>query len=128
MKTTTTRVEDLMSTAVIALHANDTVGKLREEMKLAEIRHIPVVDEHDHVIGIVSDRDLGRAPHPRRISEIMTTNVRTVRPSTPAAEAAAILLERKIGSLPVVGAEEQLVGIITETDFLRVAKNALDGR
>ncbi len=129
MKLKVTRVEDLMSTAVLSLHANDTVGRVREEMALADIRHIPVVDDHDHVIGIVSNRDLGRAHdsrHPRRVAEIMTRDVRTVPASMPAAEAAAILLERKIGSLPVVGAEEQLIGIITETDFLRVAKQALD--
>ena len=119
-----------MSTAVISLRATDTVGRVREEMSLADIRHIPVVDEHDHVIGIVSNRDLSRAHDAhktKRVADIMTHPVQTVRPSTPAADAVAILIERKIGSLPVVGAEQQLVGIITESDFLGVAKRALDG-
>jgi CBS domain-containing protein len=123
-------VEDLMSTAVIALRANDTVGRVREEMELAEIRHIPVIDDRNHVIGIVSNRDLHRAAKaqaPRRVADVMTRDVRTVRPSTPAAEAAAILIELKIGSLPVVGDEEQLIGVITETDFLAVAQQALSG-
>lgn len=123
-------VEDLMSTAVIALHAGDTVGRLREEMDLADIRHIPVIDDRNHVIGIVSNRDLHRAPHaasPRRVSDVMTRAVRTVRPSTPASEAAAILIDEKIGSLPVIGDDEQLVGVITATDFLAIAHQALNG-
>lgn len=123
-------VEDLMSTAVIALHASDTVGRVREEMAIAEIRHIPVIDDKNHVIGIVSNRDLHRAAQahaPRRVADVMTRQPCTVRPSTPAAEAAAIMIERKIGSLPVVGDDEQLVGVITETDFLAVAHQALSG-
>jgi len=123
-------VEDLMSTAVIALRASDTVGRVREEMELAEIRHIPVIDDRNHVIGIVSNRDLHRAAKahaPRRVADVMTRDVRTVRPSTPAAEAAEIMLELKIGSLPVVGDEQQLVGVITESDFLAVAQQALAG-
>ena len=87
-----TRVEDLMTTAVISLHANDTVGRVREEMALADVRHIPVVDDHEHVIGIVSSHDLVRAHdarHPQRIAEIMTRQVRTVRPSTPASTSAS---------------------------------------
>jgi CBS domain-containing protein len=57
----------------------------------------------------------------------MTRGVRIVRPSTPAAEAAALMIELKIGALPVIGEGEQLVGVITETDFLAVAHQALSG-
>jgi CBS domain-containing protein len=124
-------VEDLMTTAVIALHPNDTVGRLREEMALSEIRHIPVVDERNRVIGIVSDRDLhraaGSAAQPRRVRDIMTTVVHTVSATTPAHLAAAILLEHRFGSLPVVGDDETLIGLITATDFLVVAQQALRG-
>jgi CBS domain-containing protein len=118
-------VEDLMTTAVIALRATDTVDRARDDMRLAMIRHVPVVDDRDHVIGIVSNRDILHAQKSRRMAELMTRAVRTVRPDTPAAEAAAILLDNKIGSLPVIGEGEQLVGIITETDFLAVAQRAL---
>ncbi|WP_437551527.1 CBS domain-containing protein [Sorangium sp. So ce327] len=126
------RVEDYMSTAVITLKEADTISAANLEMKLAEIRHIPVVDAKGHVVGIVSDRDLLRHVSrldgkPIPIESIMTRRVRTVRATTPAADAAQILLDHKIGCLPVVGDEEQLVGIITETDFLSIAQQALRG-
>ncbi|MGZ3441293.1 MAG: CBS domain-containing protein [Polyangia bacterium] len=116
-----------MTTAVIALHAADTVGAAREQMKLARIRHIPVVDAHDRVIGIVSSRDLLRSKPARPIRELMTHPVLTVHPQTPGHRAAALLREKKFGSLPVVGDDEQLVGIVTESDFLAVAEEALGG-
>jgi CBS domain-containing protein len=125
-------VEDLMTTAVISLRATDTVDRLRAEMAQASVRHIPVVDEGNRVIGIVSDRDLSRRsnhhPGTPHVADLMTHPARTVRPSTPAHAAAAILIEHKIGSLPVVGEDEQLVGVITESDFLAVAERALRGQ
>ena len=117
-----------MRTALITLRASDSIDAAREQMRLAEIRHIPVVDEHNRVVGILSDRDLRGAPHGKqRIAEVMRHPVQTVRTTTPAHEAAAIMLAHKIGSLPVIGADEQLVGIVTETDFLAVACEALGG-
>jgi CBS domain-containing protein len=126
MKRNSVTVEDLMTTSVIALKATETVERAREDMELCAIRHIPVVDDRNHVIGIVSDRDLVRAHPSRHISELMTRSVRIVRPETPASEAASILIDSKFGSLPVVGEDEQLVGILTETDFLMVAQRALE--
>lgn len=121
-------VEDFMKTAVLTLKASDSIATAREQMRLAEIRHLPVVDEHNRVVGMVSERDLHDAHKTtKRVSEIMHHPVVTVRPSTPAHEAASILIERKIGSLPVIAADEQLVGIVTESDFLAVAREALGG-
>lgn len=120
-------VEDLMSTAVIALRGRDVAAVARENMAAAEVRHIPVVDDRNHVIGILSDRDLRGCSSSTQIADVMTRRVRTVRPETTAADAAALLIEHKIGSLPVVGADEQLVGVITATDFLEIAHEALTG-
>jgi CBS domain-containing protein len=126
------KVEDFMSTAVITLKETDTLSAADLEMKLAEIRHMPVVDKKGHVVGVVSDRDLLRHvtrtdDKPVPIASIMSRRVRTVKPDTSASDAAAILLEHKIGCLPVVGEGEQLVGIITETDYLVIAEQALRG-
>jgi len=131
MKPKRLTVEDLMSTAVLSLKETDTVGRAHLEMHVASIRHIPVVDGRQHVVGILSNRDLIRALAEGRTStpvgEIMTRMVTTVRTSTPAFEAAEMMMEAKIGSLPVVGDDQQLVGIVTETDFLQVAHQALRG-
>lgn len=127
------RIEELMTTGVIALKEGDTVGTADEQMVHADIRHLPVVDAGHHVVGIVSNRDLARAlASPRgkqqRIGEIMTRDVLTVRSDLPAYRAAEIMIDRKIGSLPVVGDDDVMIGIVTETDFLAVANQALHGR
>lgn len=124
------RVEKLMTTGVIAVRDTDTVGKADSEMRTADIRHLPVIDRDSHVVGIVSNRDLLRALGAkdgcfRRIGEVMTRDVATVHPQMPAHQAVEIMLERKIGALPVVGDDGVMIGIITETDFLGVAHQAL---
>lgn len=127
------RIEELMTTGVIAVKEADTVVKADQQMHEADIRHLPVVDDHHHVVGIVSNRDLARAlaspkGKQQRIAEVMTRDVLTVRPEMPAYRAAEILIDRKIGSLPVVGDDGVMIGIVTETDFLSVARKALHGR
>ena len=126
-------VSDLMTTALITMTEQDTVGHAELDMELASIRHIPVVDDRSHLVGILSNRDLARAlgrggTATVRIGDIVTRRVHTVVETTMAHRAAAMLLEHKIGALPVVGDDGQLVGLVTETDFLRVAHRALRGR
>ena len=133
-------VGQIMTTALITLKARDTVRHADVDMKLANIRHIPVIDDHGHLLGILSNRDVLRALGGAGsgevengddegdgviIGDIMTRRVHTVREDTPAHEAAALMLEHKIGALPVIGDEEQLVGLVTETDFVRIAHDAL---
>jgi CBS domain-containing protein len=128
----TPTVEDYMSTAVLTLKETDALSAAQIEMQLAEIRHLPVVDKKNHVVGVVSDRDILRNltkinGKPLPVAQIMSRRVRTVKEATPAHEAASLMLELKIGCLPVVGEEEQIVGIITESDFLKIAEQALLG-
>lgn len=125
-----TRVADLMTTALMTARLGDVVEDADFDMKLAGVRHLPVVDDKNHLVGIVSDRDVLRAftkspGEPVRIRNVMTAAPVTVTEDTPAADAAMELIERKIGCLPVVGDEGQLVGVVTETDFVRVAYEAL---
>ena len=123
---TAVTASDAMSTALITLRANDTLTQADVDMKLADIRHIPVVDDSDHLVGILSNRDVLRALGTKGerfiiVGDIMTTEVQTIGPSTSIVDAARCMLDYKIGALPVVGDEEQLVGLITESDLLRLA-------
>lgn len=123
------RIEQLMTTGVIAVRDSDSISKAEGEMRQADIRHLPVIDEGHRVIGILSNRDL-LAHHgaTKRVGAVMTREVLTVRPEMPAFRAAEVMRDRKLGSLPVVSDDGVLVGIVTETDFLGVAANALQGR
>ncbi len=124
----TRTVEDVMTTALTTIHADEPVDTANLEMKLADIRHIPVVGARNRLVGILSDRDVLRSlggPGGRSIADIMTRRVHTVHASDPASRAVDLLLEHKIGCVPVLGDEEELVGIVTETDFLRLARESL---
>jgi CBS domain-containing protein len=125
-------VEEFMSTAVITMKESDTLSAAQIEMRMAEIRHLPVIDAKGHVVGVLSDRDILRNltkidGEPAPVAQIMSRRVQTVKPTMPAADAASLLLEHRFGCLPVVGDDEQIVGIITDMDFLRIAAQALLG-
>ncbi len=121
-------VEDLMSATVVTVRESERIEHARYQMETAELHHLPVVNECGRLVGILSDSDIFRSRgfvrNPSLVSEIMTRNVRTVTPKLPAYEAVRLMLDLKIGSLPVVmGAK--LVGILTQTDFLSMAYRAL---
>ena len=127
-----TLVADLMSTALITLKPDDAVGSADMEMKFARVRHIPIVDDRNRLVGLVSNRDVLRALGKSKsetlvVRSIMSTNLHTVSQDAPAHEAAELILEHKIGAVPVLGDDQQLVGVVTETDFVRYAHVALGG-
>ena len=125
----TSRVESLMSTALVTVQDTDSVAAAEIAMKLASVRHVPVVDAKQNLVGILSVRDvleaLARGKKQVLVGEYMTRNVVTVTPETPVHRAIDLLLEHEFGSLPVVGADGHLVGIVTETDLVRRARAAL---
>ena len=126
-----TRVRDLMTSNVVALRETDVLYSARELMEEVGIRHVPVIDDRRHVIGVLSTDALAAALAAgardfARLEGWMDRAVRTVRPGTPAHEAARLLLRCHIGALPVVDDDERLVGIVTRADFLAVAHDALD--
>jgi CBS domain-containing membrane protein len=132
------KVRDVMTTAeVVTLKRNDKLTLADDVMRLGRIRHLPVLDDDgEHLVGIVSQRDLfrgalaqalgyGQYAHRKLldtflVKDVMTTEVITISPDTPLVEAARILMQRKIGCLPVVE-DGSLAGIITESDFVALA-------
>lgn len=126
-------VRDIMTRDPIILGRNDTLDLAEDIMNLRRIRHMPVVDEGS-IVGIVSQRDLFRSAlvtalgfgrktqtaiiKTIKIKEIMTEHVITISPDASVKEAARMMIDKKIGCLPVVDGEN-LVGLLTETDILR---------
>jgi CBS domain-containing protein len=119
-----------MTTALITVQANEPLSGAHAEMQVGVVRHLPVVDDRGRLVGVLSDRDilraLGHRP-PKRVADVMTRGVITVRPDSMAHEAAAIMLDEKIGSVLVVDDEDTLVGMVTQTDYLDLARRTLLG-
>lgn len=130
------RVSEVMESEIVTLAASDRLDLADDVMRLGQVRHIPVLDD-GRLVGIVTHRDLLAAslskalafdPKQRRtfmhsvdVGEVMTRDVVTISPDATLDEAAALLLGRRIGCLPVVKPDATLVGLVTETDLLRAA-------
>ena len=129
-----TSVKDIMARDPVTLGSNDNLDLARDIMSLGRIRHFPVVDSQQ-VVGVVSQRDLYGASFASVMSygertqkeflrtiavkEVMSHPPVTVPPSATIKSAARLMVEKKIGCLPVVE-KGRLVGLITETDLLKV--------
>ena len=127
-------VSKIMVTDVVALDRNASLGIAKDIMDQRRLRHFPVV-ENGNVVGVVSQRDLLRASlasmlgYEERtkkafldnlsIKGIMSDSPITVTADTRISEAARLMVEKKVGCLPVVDGK-RLIGLVTETDFLKV--------
>lgn len=134
------RVRDLMSGELRCVDRNASVASADEIMQRDGIRHLVVLeDDGGEVVGVLSQRDLFRSALARalgygvraqdklleqlRVKDVMTNDPLTIGPDAPLADAAAQLLEHKIGCLPVVE-DGRPIGILTEADFVAAWRRA----
>lgn len=130
------RVSDLMSRNVVTIGESDSCLEAVGRMHGARVRHLPVVNAAGTLLGVVTDRDLRHhlfAPRVLKevgtvavdillkavpVSAVMSSPVTSVPANADVVDAARIMLEDKVGSLPVLDGG-RVVGIVTETDVLR---------
>jgi acetoin utilization protein AcuB len=127
-------IRELMTGGLITVRPETSVQEARDLMGKETIRHLLVTGPGGVLAGILTDRDV-RLNLPSRatslsaqeighllsrltVGEIMTRSVITIGPDDPAREGARLMLDHKIGALPVLD-EGRLIGIITETDIVR---------
>jgi CBS domain-containing membrane protein len=129
-------VRDLMTTEVMTVRRNQSLKSADDVMRLGRFRHLPVLDDDGTLAGVVTQRDLfhggllralgygsfarDKALDGLLVKEAMKTEVLTTTPDAPLRQAAALMLERKVGCLVVVEGAK-VVGILTEADFVRLA-------
>jgi acetoin utilization protein AcuB len=131
-------IRELMTGGVITVRRGTPVLEARDIMAKEKIRHLLVTDANA-LVGIVTDRDI-RLNLPSQatslsvweinhlltkltVDEVMTRSVITIGPDRPAQEGAQIMLDHRIGALPVLD-DGHLVGIVTETDIVRAFAGA----
>ena len=135
------QVGEYMTRDPITVSEDTSMKEAMLLLRTHHIRHLPVANGNI-LVGLVSDRDIRRASpsllsgiakndyeqvlDDTPVARIMTREPFTVTENTAIADAVSVLVERKFGSLPVVNGEE-LVGIFTEIDALKILLSTLNG-
>lgn len=128
-------VNRIMSRDVVTVTPDTALMEIRRLLHERGFHHLLVVDESDHLCGVISDRDVLRVLSPfldtrsesirdvrsleRPAREMMREDPITGSPDMPIAEAASLLLDNDISSLPVIDDDTELCGIVTTKDLLR---------
>jgi acetoin utilization protein AcuB len=126
---------DLMTPDPVTVQPNDDVSTAFSLLQESNFRHLPVVNENDELVGMVSDRDLRALLiphfHPREmlehiitrarapVSTLMSGNVICVDMEDDVSLVAEQIVEHKVGAIPVVDADGKLVGIVSYLDLIR---------
>lgn len=134
-------VGDWMTTDVVSLTEEQDLRFLEDIMRVMRFRHMPVVDE-DRLVGLISHRDVLRIsassllPAARESSEylqkrfkvrdVMQRDVNAIPPTMLLKDAARLMVTEKLGCLPIVDEHNCLLGIITESDIVRLAMELLE--
>jgi len=131
-------IDAIMSTELITIAPGASLADARELMQENRIHHLPVVENQDELVGLLSLTDVLRASDSSLradeerirateipVRDVMVTDVATVSHAASLRQAALFLEKYKIGCLPVISGDK-LVGIITDSDFVAVAINLLE--
>jgi len=123
-------VADFMTRELVTVRESDELAFAESILRLGGIRHLPVVRDRK-LVGLVTHRDVLRgssepaAGRALRASDVMIKTVTAVPPGSSLAEAAHLMLRHRYGCLPVCEQDGTLVGIITESDFVRFAADVV---
>lgn len=136
-------VKDRMSVHPLTISQDESISAAHRYMNEQHVRHLPVVDKAGKMVGVVTEDDLLKAEPSGvtllsiweinslltkvKIKDVMVRDVITTTEDTPIEEAAQLLLEHKIGCLPVMR-DGMLVGIITESDIFRTFMELFSAR
>jgi acetoin utilization protein AcuB len=125
---------DIMATPVTTLPLTASLAQAWELVKSTRFRHIPIQSQKGTLVGILSDRDLSRGTVDSALAGIkgsaylakvtienfVSHPVLVAAPEATILAIARVLLEERIGAIPVVSQDEELLGMITRSDILRV--------
>jgi acetoin utilization protein AcuB len=127
-------IGQIMTSRVVTVGMDDSLEVVQNIFRRVRFHHVLVVDQ-DRLLGIISDRDLLKAVSPyvgtlsetprdiatlsKRVHQIMSRNPVTIRPSTTIQEAGQLMIQQGVSCLPVLSAEETVLGVVTWKDLLK---------
>ena len=128
------QVKEYMTKGAITAHERDGLHQTYARMRERSVRHMPVIDEHERLIGVISDRDIRRPDwvdptenmsrpfvldNNTKVSDAMTRSVLTVQEDDPMVKAVEAFVEHHVGALMVTDAAGELVGVLSVVDAMR---------
>ncbi|MCB9832948.1 MAG: CBS domain-containing protein [Planctomycetes bacterium] len=128
------RVEQYMTTDLFTVNQDEAVDLVACLMDWRHIRHVPVEDDAGRLVGLVSHRLVLRLVAngwsrddgtPKPVKQIMQRDVVSVSPETTTLDAIRLMKERRVSCLPVIK-DDHLVGMVTESDLVRIAAPLLE--
>lgn len=123
------RVSALMSAPALHVQATDPLDVAQDLLLDGGVRHLPVLGDDGRLVGVLSDRDLLRHPAAPTCADAMHSPALAAAPDATLHAAAQVMLEARVGCLPVVDDDGALLGILTRSDLLRAfAAGALAAR
>jgi CBS domain-containing membrane protein len=116
-----------MARDVYTVRANDTLYRARMVINQYQVKAVPVVDDENRVVGIVTVFDLFNLDvvDLDPVSKVMTSPVTTVTADTPVARVVGLMTDTGLRNLPVVDDAGRLLGLITRTELIAVLNQAL---
>ncbi len=127
-------VEEVMKTDVLSVQPDDIVDLVADMMNWAKLRYVPVEDEKDNFVGLVTSKMIleilrksskDNSLKNLKVKDIMIKKPNTIRPDQKIEDAMKIMDLKKIGSLPVVQ-NHKLIGMLTETEFFYLSKRLFE--
>ena len=117
------RVKDLMSTSIVSVKPETSIEQVARQMRQADVGSIPVCDDRDQVLGIITDRDiviraLSTGNNQKTAKEIMTRNPVVASPNMNVHEATLLMAKNQIRRLPVVD-NNRMMGVMSMADLAR---------
>jgi acetoin utilization protein AcuB len=129
-------VGSIMTTRVVSVELDDRLDVVKKIFDTLKFHHLLVVDDGGKLKGVVSDRDLLKALSPyvgsasenardiatlnKRVHQIMSRNLITLRPSASVPEAIKLFLEQRISCIPIIDEALKPVGILSWRDILKM--------
>ena len=117
------KVSEVMTTEVESVQMNSTLEEVASIMKVENVGAVPVLDEDEDLVGIITDRDIvvrciadGKDPAETNVEEVLSHELETIEPDVDVEEAARLMAERQIRRLPVCQ-DGELVGMVSIGDL-----------
>ena len=133
-------LKEIMTKSVTTVNVADRFSLVESRMREKKVRHIPVIDNDRHVVGLISQRDLYRIASPRKtpsgdaydpsyldgfiLSNVMTPAVQTLSEFCALKDGVSLMADKNLGCIPIVDKDDRILGIVTKGDVIRFLHRA----